>query len=81
MYKIVVEKECGCFKKSDFKNNIEFSSKDDALLKTMEMKNHMNEKFCGKHTFKVQEVQNNFIIAMDNSTSNGCCGAGCASHH
>ena len=36
MFKIVVEKECGCFKKSDMQNNISMESKDDALLKTLE---------------------------------------------
>jgi hypothetical protein len=40
----------------------------------------MNDEFCGKHTFKVQEVQNNFVIAFEESTSNGCCGGGCGSH-
>ncbi len=80
MFKIVVEKECGCFKKSDFKNNISMDSKDEALLKTLEMRDTMNDDFCGKHTFKVQEVANNFVIAFQESTSNGCCGGGCGSH-
>ena len=80
MFKIIVEKECGCFKKSDLENGIEMESKDGALLKTLEMRDTMNDDFCGKHTFKVQEVANNFVIAMDDSTSNGCCGGGCGSH-
>jgi len=80
MFKIIVEKECGCFKKSDLKNNVEFGSKDEALLKTLEMRDTMNDDFCGKHKFKVQEVENNFVIAMEDSTSNGCCGGGCSSH-
>ena len=80
MFKIIVEKECSCFKKSDLKNNIELESKDEALLKTLEMRDIMNDDFCGKHKFKVQEVDNNFVIAMNNSTSNGCCGGGCGSH-
>jgi len=80
MFKIIVEKECGCFKKSDLNNNIELESKDEALLKTLEMRDTMNDDFCGKHKFKVQEVENNFVIAMENSTSNGCCGGGCSSH-
>jgi len=80
MYKIVVEKECGCFKKSDLKNGVEVASKDEALLKSLQMRDHMNDKFCGKHSFKVQEVQSHFVIAMDDSTSNGCCGGGCSSH-
>ncbi len=80
MFKIVVEKECGCFKKSDLQNNVEVASKDEALLKTLEMRDTMNDDFCGKHKFKVQEVKNSFVIAMENSTTNGCCGGGCGSH-
>ena len=80
MFKVVVEQECGCFKRSDLENGIEMESKDGALLKSLEMRDTMNDDFCGKHTFKVQEVANNFVIAFEESTSNGCCGGGCGSH-
>jgi len=80
MFKIEVEKECGCFKKSSLKNGIELESKDEALLKSLEMRDIMNDEFCGKHSFKVQEVDEKFVIAMTESTSNGCCGSGCGSH-
>ncbi|MGD9718638.1 MAG: hypothetical protein AB7U24_05295 [Sulfurimonadaceae bacterium] len=80
MFTISVEKECGCFKRSDLQNNISLDSKDAALLKSLEMRDHMNDEFCGKHKFKVQEVGNSFVIAMSDSTSNGCCGGGCGSH-
>lgn len=80
MFRVVVEKECGCFVKSDLKSGIELDSKDDALMKSIEMKDFMNDEFCGKHSFKVQEVGNSFIISMSDSTSNGCCGGGCSSH-
>jgi len=80
MFKVIVEQECGCFKRSDLENGIEIESKDGALLKSLEMRDTMNDDFCGKHTFKVQEVANNFVIAFQESTSNGCCGGGCGSH-
>jgi len=64
MFKIIVDKECGCFKRSDFQNNIEVDSKDEALSKSLEMANHMNDEFCGKHKFKVEEADNTFIIKM-----------------
>ena len=80
MFKIIVEQECGCFKRSDLENNLSMDSKDEALLKTLEMKNIMNDDFCGKHQFKVQEVEDSFVIAMNDSTSNGCCGGGCGTH-
>jgi len=80
MYKIIVEKECGCFKKSSFENNKVIESKDEALEKSINMVNTMNSDFCGKHDFKLQEVGNDFVIAFSASTSNGCCGGGCGSH-
>lgn len=80
MFKIIVENECGCFKKSDMINGESIKNKDDALIQSISMVNKMNDEFCGKHDFKLQEVGDDFVIAMGNSTSNGCCGGGCGSH-
>ena len=80
MFKIIVEKECGCFKRSEMQNGVSMDSKDDALLKSLSMRDTMNDDFCGKHEFKIQEVGNDFVIAMSDSTSNGCCGGGCGTH-
>ncbi len=78
MHKIIVEKECGCFKKSSYENNMSFNSKDDALLQANLMANHMNTEFCQKHEFELREDGNNFIIAVDmkQQESTGCCGGG-----
>jgi len=65
MFKIIVDRECGCFKRSDLTNNIEMDSKDDALMKAMEMRDIMNNKFCSKHKFTMKEEGNDFIIAMN----------------
>ena len=64
MFKVIVDRECGCFKRSPMENNISMDSKDEALMKSIEMKDEMNNKFCKKHTFKVEEVGNTFIIKM-----------------
>jgi len=64
MFKIIVERECGCFKRSHFNNNVEVDSKDDALVKALEMVKIMNEDFCGKHKFKVEEAGDTFVIKM-----------------
>lgn len=79
MYKIIIEKECSCFKKSDLQNNIEMGSKDQALLKALKMKNQMNQEFCRKHDFSVKEKDNNFIISfeLNKESSATCCGTGC----
>ena len=65
MFKIIVEKECGCFKRSDLQNNIAVESKDEALSKALEMVNMMNGEFCKKHSFKVEEADDTFVIKMD----------------
>ena len=79
MNTIIVEKECGCFKRSAYENNMNFASKDEALLQANDMINHMNTKFCQKHDFEVREENNNFMIAVDMKQapqSSGCCGGG-----
>ena len=78
MFKITVDKECGCFKKSDFENNRTFSSKDDALIEAQNMVNVMNNDFCGKHDFTLREEDTNFSISMNvpQPTHSGCCGGG-----
>ncbi len=77
MYTINVDKECGCFKKSEYSNNMTFESNDDALLQANLMKNHMNSEFCGKHGFELVENGDIFQISMGQpEQSSGCCGGG-----
>jgi hypothetical protein len=78
MSTIIVEKECGCFKRSAYENNQEFDSKDEALLQASLMVNHMNTKFCQKHAFEAREENGNILIAVDmkSQASSGCCGGG-----
>jgi len=78
MFTISVDKECGCFKKSDFENNTTESTKDDALLKAQHMVNYMNDEFCQKHSFTLREDGNTFAISMDKKEEahTGCCGGG-----
>lgn len=65
MFQVIVERECGCFKRSDMQANISMDSKDEALLKSIEMKDRMNDNFCSKHKFSVKEEDNTFIIKMN----------------
>ena len=74
MHKVIVENECGCFKRSDLINNLEIPQKDEALGKAIEMKDQMNEEFCGKHGFQLAEDANNFVITF--AQKSGCCGGG-----
>ena len=52
MYKIVIEKECGCFKKSGIENNMTFDDKADAIMKAKVLECKMNQDFCFKHYFE-----------------------------
>jgi len=77
MHTITIDKECGCFKRSAYENNMKFGSKDDALMQANLMVNHMNTKFCGKHGFQLAEDGENFTISMGEKQQNsGCCGGG-----
>ncbi len=64
MYTVKMEKECGCFKRSDFPAVQTFENKDDALMEATEMANDMNETFCKKHLFSVIEDGDSFIISV-----------------
>jgi len=77
MYTINVDKECGCFRRSDLENNVTFTSNDDALIKANSMVKEMNEEFCQKHEFSVKEDGNTFQISMQApAPTSGCCGGG-----
>lgn len=79
MYTINVDKECGCFKRSAYENNMNFESKDDALLQATMMIDYMNNKFCQKHDFRLAEDGNTFQISVamnEQPQKSGCCGGG-----
>ncbi len=76
MFTINIEKECGCFKKSDFHNNENFADKDRALTEALSMVEYMNNNFCQKHQFELTENGNEFSIKVEERVSSGCCGGG-----
>lgn len=77
MYKVVVSNQCACFKKSNLQGNLIFQCKDEALLKAIQMKDKMNEEFCSKHEFEVQEMFTSYVISFYNPARDNCCGNGC----
>jgi len=79
MFTINIEKECGCFKKSNYENNMSFDNKDDALIQARLMESQMNQKFCQKHMFYTEETGDTFTIRVDakpQESTGGCCGGG-----
>lgn len=62
MYTIRVEKECGCFKKSGFENNLTFETKEEAIMKARVMECRMNQEFCFKHYFDAVDMGDEIVI-------------------
>jgi len=51
MATVRVERACGCFKNSDYEQEMNFETIDQALEKANMMCIEMNEDFCHKHKF------------------------------
>jgi len=62
MYTIEIEKECSCFKKSGFENNMTFDSREDMINKARVMECRMNQEFCMKHFFQAVDYEDKIII-------------------
>ncbi len=65
MITLKMEKQCGCFKKSDFKDEQTFETKEEALKEAVAMCEDMNETFCQKHNFTVIEDGDILMIKVD----------------
>lgn len=62
MYTLEIEKECGCFKKSGYKNNQEFESKEELLMKARVVECLMNQQFCMTHLFEAVDYGDKIVI-------------------
>lgn len=65
MVNLIIQKECGCFKKSSYKSKQTFQSKQEALEVAQNMCEDMNKNFCEKHKFTIENNNNEIIIKMD----------------
>ncbi len=65
MITVEMEKQCGCFKRSDYQAVQTFANKDEALVAASQMCSDMNETFCQKHNFKVSEEGEKLIIKVE----------------
>ncbi|HIQ46737.1 MAG TPA: hypothetical protein EYH57_03860 [Sulfurovum sp.] len=65
MYTVQIEKECKCFKKSEYKNNVTFETQKDAYQYANIVADLMNEEFCSTHTFTAHRTEgSNFLITV-----------------
>jgi hypothetical protein len=62
MYKVIIDKECGCFKKSGMPKTFEYEEKADAVMKAKVLECKMNQDFCFKHYFEAVDHGDEIII-------------------
>lgn len=62
MYTVKMEQECGCFKKSEYKNNVTFETQQDAYQYATTVAEFMNEEFCGTHMFHAHKGAGDFFL-------------------
>ncbi len=65
MYKIDIEKKCGCVKKSGLEFPKTFKDKKEAEFEALKLANYMNANFCKKHRFFVNEKGDTFMIYVE----------------
>jgi len=65
MYKVDVEKLCGCIKKSDLEFPKTYETKEEAEWEALKIANYMNGNFCKKHRFFVNEEGDTFKIYVE----------------
>ncbi len=66
MYTVQMEKECGCFKKSEYANSVAFKTQKDAYQYATIVAEFMNEEFCHTHIFSAHKGDGNyFLIKVD----------------
>lgn len=65
MYHVVVEKLCACAKKNGLERIRSFDSREEAEEHAYEWADNLNNIYCGKHGFDVVEVEDNFVISLE----------------
>ncbi|MBN2816610.1 MAG: hypothetical protein JXQ67_07995 [Campylobacterales bacterium] len=77
MYTVHMERECGCFQRSEFESQKSFENQQDAYNYANIAAEIMSEDFCGKHIFVAQKIDgNDFVIRMTDNPHGGSCGTG-----
>jgi len=87
MYKVVMQEECSCFKKSEYASSATFETQQEAYRYANVLAELMNEEFCRTHEFVAQPGQgNSFVIRVLRNITfvSGCstgvsCDVGCGS--
>ncbi|SMC10121.1 hypothetical protein [Nitratiruptor tergarcus] len=71
MYKIVMDKMCGCAKKDETLHekwlNKSFKTKEEAEIEALRLANHANANWCKKHRFYAYEEGDEIRISVEMS--------------
>lgn len=62
---VVLEKRCGCAKKNGTEQIRTFDTKEEAEEHAYEWADALNNNFCGRHGFDIVEVDDNFVISVE----------------
>ncbi|MEF3191412.1 MAG: hypothetical protein K6347_02525 [Campylobacterales bacterium] len=65
MTKVEIVKQCGCFTRRGMQPVYEYATKEEARREAEKLAAKMNEEFCGKHKFCVEEAGGDFRIVED----------------
>lgn len=62
---VVLEKLCLCARKQKTEQIRTFDTKEEAEEHAYEWADALNNNFCGKHGFDIVEVDDNFVISVE----------------
>ena len=62
---IVLERLCSCAKKAGMEQIRSLDTKLEAEEHAYEWADSLNNSFCGKHGFDIVEVDDNFVISLE----------------
>ncbi len=62
MYRIEIEKECSCIKKSGLMERMEFDTREDMINKARVLECRMNQEFCMTHFFEAVDYGEKIVI-------------------
>ncbi len=63
-YKVKVQNTCRCFLKSGLAEVMEYDSKDDAKREAEVVIKHMQDNFCKKHEFVMNEQFGDYTVVI-----------------
>ncbi len=64
MFTVSIEKECSCFKRSNYKALQSSKTEEEASEVAHSMAKEMTRDFCKEHGFAVIKEENNFLIIL-----------------